>query len=507
MTIGRREFIAGLLGAPALIGLARKGRVIAGGFVEDGMAAGHALRVSRARAPANAPRRRVPIVIVGGGIAGLSAAWELDRRGVRDFVLLELAEQAGGNARAGRNDITAYPWAAHYVPVPGTRATLVRELFEELGVLKDGIWEERHLCFSPQERLFHHGEWHAGLEPDFALDARGRADFRRFAELIEEERATGQFTIPSSLGRRTDSPLDRSSMSAWLASHGLASPALRWYVDHACRDDYGALAAQTSAWAGIHYFASRERDERGPLTWPEGNGWIAARLTTKLARHIHTNAPVHRIEREGARWLVHAPRATYIADAVIFAAPSFLAPYIVAEWQGARPGFTYSPWLTANLTLERWPKERGIPPAWDNVIYGSPALGYVVATHQSLRTFIPRTVWTYYWALAEHTPEEGRRVLARQPWSWWRDRILADLEQAHPDIRDCVSRIDVLRLGHAMVRPTVGFLAERTRAARGRSWPRFHWAHSDRSGLSLFEEAQDEGVRAARQAIRETGGG
>ena len=90
-------------------------------------------------APLSRPPRRsksMPVVIVGGGIAGLSAAWRLHKRGFKDFVLLEMNEQAGGNSRWGENEITAYPWAAHYVPVPGPKATYVRELFEELGVLK-----------------------------------------------------------------------------------------------------------------------------------------------------------------------------------------------------------------------------------------------------------------------------------------------------------------------------------------------------------------------------------
>ena len=74
-------------------------------------------------------------------------------------------------------------------------------------------------------------------------------------------------------------------------------------------------------------------------------------------------------------------RSEYIAERVIFAAPTFLAPYIV---EGAPPahGFVYSPWLTANLTIERPPEET----AWDNVIYDSPTLGYVDATHMSLRS-------------------------------------------------------------------------------------------------------------------------
>ena len=502
MSISRREFIAGLVAAPALVGLTNKApRPIAGGFVDDAMGVGHSLRDGRA-VPHPRDRRRVHVAIVGGGISGLSAAWELDRRGARNFVVLELAAQAGGNARSGKNDVSAYPWAAHYVPVPGPRATLVRELFVELGLLRDGEWDERSLCFSPQERLFMHGEWHAGLEPEFAMSLGDRAEFRRFADVVAAQRATGQFTIPSALGVSRASALDRLSMDAWLREQGFTSPRLWWYVDYACRDDYGASLRQTSAWAGIHYFAAREPDDRGPLTWPDGNGWITKRLLAKLGGYVETNAPVSRVRREGSRWRLTSARAEYDADIVIWAAPAFVAPYVVDELRAERrrTGFVYSPWLTANITLERWPAERGIEPAWDNVIYDSPGLGYVVATHQSLRTFEPRTVWTYYHAFADLTPELARQELVRRDWSYWRDRILDDLARAHADIRDCVSRVDVLRLGHAMIRPTVGFLTAPERD-RPTSLPAFFHAHSDQSGLSLFEEAQYNGVVAARHAL------
>ena len=503
MTITRREFIAGVIAAPALVRLTRKApRPIAGGFVDDGMTLGHSLRDGLAT-PRRAPeRRRVRVAIVGGGIAGLSAAWELDRRGFRDFVVLELLDRAGGNARSGANEVSAYPWAAHYVPVPGPRATLVRELFEELGLLHDGVWDERSLCFSPQERLFMFGEWHAGLEPEFAMTASDRSDFRRFADVVAAHRASGEFTIPSALGVRRDSPLDRLSMDAWLTAQGFTSPRLRWYVDYACRDDFGAAARQSSAWAGIHYFAAREPNEQGPLTWPAGNGWIVERLLAKLSAYVRTGAPVARVRREASRWRLTTPAVEYDADIVIWAAPAFVAPYVVDELRERRQRaeFVYSPWLTANLTLERWPAERGFPPAWDNVIYDSPGLGYVVATHQSLRTVEERTVWTYYHAFAELTPEQARQQLVTRDWAYWRDRILDDLARAHPDIRDCVSRIDVLRLGHAMIRPTVGFLTLRDRTAPARL-PQFFHAHSDQSGLSLFEEAQYHGVMAAREAL------
>ena len=101
----RRDFLGALavpILAPALVGLTRKSpRAIAGGFVDDGGALGHRLR-DGAVAPATGAERRVPIVIVGGGVAGLSAGWELRRRGMSDFVLLELESSVGGQRAVGR---------------------------------------------------------------------------------------------------------------------------------------------------------------------------------------------------------------------------------------------------------------------------------------------------------------------------------------------------------------------------------------------------------------------
>lgn len=511
MTISRREFVLGGLGAvtagavvlagpltsaPALLGLTRKsGLRISGGFVDDSSALGHRLRDHGAW-PAVRERRRVPVVIVGGGIAGLSAAWQLERRGFHDFVLLELEREVGGNARGGENAVSRYPWAAHYVPVPGPRATLVRELFAELGIFDGTEWDERSLCFAPHERLFVHGEWQPGLEAELSSSPTGRDEMRRFEERMAAAHASGEFTIPMALGVRRDSSLDRLSFAEWLSREGLRSPAIRWYADYATRDDYGALARDTSAWAGLHYFASREPNDAGVLTWPEGNAWIARRLAARLSRHISTNAPVHQLVPHERGWLVRAGEQEIRCEDVIFAAPTFLAPYLVPGMRS--PGFTYSPWLVANLTLAQWPQERGVAPAWDNVLRNAGGLGYVVATHQSLRARTDGpTVWTYYHALAESAPGDARRALSAARWEDWLERILGELEPAHPDIRRCVTHVDMMRLAHAMVRPTVHFLSDAARMQAHWAPRGLHLANSDLSGLSLFEEAQFRGVSAA----------
>lgn len=517
--LNRREFIAA--SSAALVGLGMKSeRPIAGGFVNEAFQLGHMLRDHKAF-PAPTRKEKVPIVIVGGGMAGLCAAWHLEKRRCKDFVLLEMEQQPGGNARWGENEVSRYPWAAHYVPVPDKNATLVRELMEEFGALKDGKWEERYLCFMPQERLFLHGRWQDGIEPSVGLNAGDRDQFKRFDDLIRNFRASERFTVPTQRGIEAHGHpeialLDQISITDWLHAQHLDSPHLRWYLDYACRDDYGAPASATSAYAGIHYFAARQHEEKGPLTWPEGNGWITRQLIAKLDRYIRRGHVVHKIVREKNRYRVSSGDTEYTAEAVIFAAPSFIAPYLVEGLARATlPDFQYSPWFTANLTLDRWPREReGADPAsgstWDNVVFDSKSLGYVVANHQSVRQHEDRSVWTYYWALAEDTPRESRKRLLNNDWQYFKELILVDLERVHPDIRECASRIDVMRMGHAMVRPAVRFMfdPQRRKLAETSSAPgldRVYFANSDLSGISIFEEAQWRGVQAAQRAMRALG--
>jgi len=501
----RRKFLQA--GSAALVGLSVKGdRPIAGGFVNDSFQMGHLLR-DRASFPPPRRTEKHAVVIVGGGIAGLSAAWRLNKRGCKDFVLLEMNEQPGGNSRWGENEVTAYPWAAHYVPVPGPKATYVRELFEELGVLQNGVWDERALCFSPQERLFLYGRWQEGIEPAIGLSDKDREQFRKLEDQIHRFRASGGFTIPMERGlSREQADLDRMPFSEWLRAQGLDSRIVAWYMNYCCRDDYGALAASTSAWAGIHYFASREPEDKGPLTWPEGNGWIVRRLLERVGSYVRSDQMVHHIAKQGSGYGVLAGEIEYQAEFVIFAAPTFLAPYVV-EGFGPLRDFQYSPWLTANLTLQRLPATSGSDPTWDNVVMDSPMLGYVDAMHQTVRSRVDRTVWTFYWALAEGAPAANRRLLLEKDWSYWKEAILRDLERVHPDIRTCVSRVDVMRFGHAMARPIPGAIFSEKRRKLADLDGRLLFANSDLSGFSIFEEAQYRGVRAAEKVLHHLGGG
>lgn len=501
--IRRRDFAA------AIIGLLPKSEPrIEGGFVfesgAEGPDLGHKLRD---HAAFGEPRRveRMETVIVGAGAAGLSAAWRLNRRGYRDFLLLEMEREPGGNARSGRNEVSAYPWAAHYLPVPDARQTLTRELCREFGLLEGETWNERHLCHEPRERLFLHGRWQEGIEPAVGLTPEDARQYRRFEQIIGELRQTGAFRIPmeEGLARSTAAirALDKISFRQWLERHGFTSQYLLWFLDYSTRDDYGTVLEDISAWAGLHYFAAREPHELGPLTWPEGNGWLVHRLLEHAGPRLRTGAMVRSIRRAGARWEVIAGDTRYLAAFVIFAAPTWLASWILDPPPPRWP-LAYAPWVVANLTLHRWPENRGLEPAWDNVIYGSPSLGYVIATHQNLNRHQPETVWTWYMALAAGRAADQRRLLLGGSYGYWKEIVLTDLERAHPDIRRCVRRLDIFRIGHAMPRPSPGAIFHPERARRARHSGSLVFANSDLSALSLFEEALYRGVSAADHILR-----
>jgi phytoene dehydrogenase-like protein len=496
---------------------------------------GHLLRDGvSADAFHGAPRRNVDVVIVGGGPSGLSAGWQLRRRGVTNFEVLELEGSIGGTSASDRNAITAYPWGAHYVPVPHRENTALVEFFRDMDALTidhtgNPVANEEILVRAPDERLFHRGFWVPGLYPHAGESPEDVASVRRFRTRIEEfvamRDATGRraFTLPLS-ACSTDADLvalDRISARSWLEREGFHSERLRWVLEYGCRDDYGAGLDETSAWAMLFYHAARIESPGAEsaelMTWPNGNGAIVEHFERRLGRErLLTNAIVLGMNNAGdrveIRCLRGADRAPEIiaAQSVILAVPKFIAARLIREIDDSRLDdantFEYSPWVVANLSLRDRPIDRGAPLAWDNVLYDSPSLGYITATHQRGRVHGP-TVFTYYLPLNRGPTRDARQRMLSTPLSEWQRFVLDDLRRAHRDIDALVTRIDVALWGHAMIRPTPGFIfgGARTRAAAPLG--RIAFAHSDSSGLPLFEEAFDHGVNAAEHAIRTLEGG
>ena len=107
-------------------------------------------------------------------------------------------------------------------------------------------------------------------------------------------------------------------------------------------------------------------------------------------------------------------------------------------------------------------------------------------------------------SVAEHI-QAAREKLLHASREEWADGILAELGRAHADLRRLTRRLDVFRHGHAMIRPVPGVIGAPGRTALVQGWGRVQFAHADMSGLSLFEEANYHGVRAAEATLRQMG--
>lgn len=497
-----------------------------GGWVGAQHERGHALRDRKSGSlPTPALQRRAGVVVVGAGVAGLACARALAARGMADVHVFDLEDAPGGNSRGHRIAGMDCPLGAHYLPVPGEHATEVVQLLEELGLRRTvngrAVYDERHLCHSPQERLYMAGHWHEGLlPPAAALPADQRSStslaYRRFAQLVADASRGAAFAIPTSrsVWRAEHEALDALSFSDWLDAHGLAAPALRWYLDYCCRDDYGAGTREVSAWAGLNYFASRHgfhapgsdaEEHDGVLTWPEGNAWLTAKLAAPLRDRVHTGMVAMRVaqHRDGVDvdlWNAGQSRMErWTAKSVVLAVPLFIAarllesppPALVAAASRMR----YAPWLVANLHLAEALDDRpGAAPSWDNVIHGAQSLGYVDAMHQSTRPHPGPTVLTSYWCWGGAAAH--RQALLAMPWADRAAQVIRDLSAAHPDLADKVRRVDLMRYGHAMSIPAPGIRSSSWLRALGAAEGRIAFAHSDLSAYSVFEEAYFHGVRA-----------
>lgn len=489
---------------------------------------GHRLRVKNFPKPTQ--EISIPYLIVGGGITGLSAARALTKKGITNFLMVELEDHLGGNSSNGKNKYSKYPLGAHYLPLPNMEDKALLQFLEEekiiLGYDSKGFpkFDETQLTFAPDERLFYKNNWQEGVVPKEGNTLLEDEELVRFFKLMDvfrskkDEQGKYWFMIPLSESSQNKEvkELDSITMKQWFDSNHFTSKPLYNYIEYCCKDDFGLGIEYVSAYAGIHYFAGRkqntsENKQDTVLTWPEGNSRLAHHLQKYVKGKSLKNHLVFEIETNNNKAVAKVfdnNTKTSIAitsDKILLATPQFVNQYLLKNRKELASYFHYTPWLLATLVVSDLNDNGSFPLCWDNVIYGSKGLGYVYDQQQSLQQVQDKKVITYYYSFSSSDLKRTRRELYKNPKEYWKQMVFDDLKIAHSNIELITESIEIHLLGHGMISPVPGFIYGG--AKKEASQPianTIYFAHSDLSGISIFEEAFHQGINAVNTMINGT---
>ena len=415
------------------------------------------------------------VVIIGGGIAGLSAAWRLRDR---DVLLIEAADRLGGRMRSDACGEYWLNYGAHLFPAPGT--------------LVDTMARECDLVTVPVTGTM------AGLAVRSRMLVNGRLE-------------TYPFRLPFSLRNRI--AFARAGLKVRRAV-ARRVPTLDYEDDRTFGEFLGALPAEVEEiFACATHRATADLDELSAgcgiglfaLVWDGkasliarnllgGTGRLPEALGRKLAGRISLNTPAHAIESDGKTLLVDGIRTRHV---IVAAQAPHAAPLVASVAPGtadALSKITYGAFLSVAIATN----ERA-PMPWDGVYaIATPGRVFDMFTNQAhcLRTGTRHPggslmLFAGGRAAAELSRESDEVIAAR---------FLADLHDLYPKSRGIVASAHVHRweLGNAYARPGRARLQPALEGALG-AHQNVHLAGDYFAELGNMEAAAQTGLAAAER--------
>jgi protoporphyrinogen oxidase len=378
------------------------------------------------------------VVVIGGGIAGLSAAWRLRHR---DLLLLEAGDRLGGRMRSDPCGEYWLNYGAHLFPAPGS---LVDGMARECGLETVPVTGSTMGLALGSTRLDRGRVETYPLR--LPLSVRDRVAFARAG--VKVQRAVRRY---HRLERRYDFEDDRT-FDDFL---GPLPPAVHEIFSCAAHRATAELS-ELSAGCGIGLFA---------LVWGgkgsliarnllAGTGHLPAALGRELGERARIGCRVRAVRPDGADLLVAFDGGEVRARHVIVAAQApYAAPLVapVAEQAAAALAqLTYGAFLSVAVETS----ETTAMPYDDVYAIATPGRVFDMFTNQAhaLRSGGARRPGG---SLMLFAGGRAAAALVREPDEMIVERFLADLHQLYPHTRSVTGRATVHRweLGNVYARP------------------------------------------------------
>ncbi len=285
---------------------------------------------------ANVTAKVYDVIIVGGGIAGLTAAYNLKDY---DVLLLEMKNEVGGRASTGQYRKISFSRGAEYLGKPeGALADIINELGLTLREIP-----------APADIVFHGGKFYVGElgKARLLIEKSNLGEFNRFARGLLK--MYGKYDeIPDISLRGELARMDNMTAKQWFDENHFPQIYHEVY-NVASRGLFGASLDEISALAVLPEFAydfesfegvgdedeleqelSETESHTGMYTFDKGIGEIPVALSRHLGDSIRTNTRVTDIARVGELFEIRCvenatKELSFSAEAVIVATPAIVA--------------------------------------------------------------------------------------------------------------------------------------------------------------------------------------
>jgi oxygen-dependent protoporphyrinogen oxidase len=423
------------------------------------------------------------VVIVGGGIAGLSAAWRLRHR---DILLLEAGDRLGGRMRSDPCGAYWRNFGAHLLPGPDS---LVGRMAHDCGLETVPVTGSM-MGLAVGSTLLTSGRVET-YPLRLPLSLRDRLAFARAG--VRVQRAVARY---HRLGRPRDFEDDRT-FAEFL---GPLSPAVHRIFSCAAHRATAELD-ELSAGCGIGLFAL-VWGGKGSLIARNllgGSGRLPAAIGAELGERARTGCRVRAITPAGGDLVVRHDAGEVTARHVLVAAQAPHAAPLVApiapQAGDALAQLTYGAFLCVAVDT----RETG-PMPYDHVYaIATPGRSFDMFTNQAhaLRRDGPRRPGG---SLMLFAGAHAAAALMREPDDVIVERFVADLHALYPQTRGAVARATVHRweLGNVYARPGRARLQPALDGVLGVE-RNLHLAGDYYAELGNIEAAAQTGVAAAER--------
>jgi oxygen-dependent protoporphyrinogen oxidase len=440
------------------------------------------------------------VVVVGGGIAGLSAAWRLRER---DVLLLEADERLGGRLRSDPRGDYWMNYGAHLFPGPGT---IVDRMARECGLDTLPVTGSMMgLAVGPRRLTRGRVETYPFR---LSLSARDRVAFAlaglRVQRAVSAHRRVstpGAGEAPADVRARVLAFEDERSFADFL---GPLPPAVETIFSCAAHRAT-AEPSELSAGCGIGLFALVWGGKRSLIARNllGGSGQLPAALGRRLGARARTRCRATRLRGEGAELIVEyqadgRARSVRARHAIVAVQAPFAAP-LVAPMAGraaaALEQMSYGAFLSVAVQTR---ETRAMP--WDRIYaMATPGRVFDMFTNQAhaLRGDGNRRSGG---SLMLFAGARGAAALLRERDEAIIERFLADLHDLYPQTRGVIAHATVHRweLGNVFARPGRHRLQAPLEGALG-THANVHLAGDYFAELGNMEAAAQTGTLAAER--------